>query len=158
MKQILFLLTLLSTTLFTSCSDDDETKVETSVWYYARTQHSGDNKITATFYFFKDGDYNPQTFKEGGFDINSPWTSGEIKTKSGEVVKSFFIGGELKSHKGMGYYNCNPGNYYIVAVISSEREGIIWKAKKISVKANKITMVTPIFKDTYTSGYIEWDE
>ena len=139
------------------CSNnDDELKVETSIWYIARNTMSGDNKITATFYFFKDGDYDPTTFQ---YQLNtqSLWESAEIITVSGEKVKSFFIDIVLKGDKGMGVYNCSPGNYY---VITSSGSGINmqWKAKRITVSENNTSNLEVIFKDENKTGYTEWDK
>lgn len=157
MKRILFLMVV--ALAFAGCNGGEELKIETSIWYYAKTQYSGNNKLTATFCFFKDGDYDPTTFEYKPFSSPSNvWEDATIKTTSGEIVKSFFIDIVLKSDSGTGTYNCSPGNYYVAVMINSNDEGIIWKAEHISVTKNKITMIDPTFKDTYTSGYVNWNE
>lgn len=138
------------------CSKDDELKADTSIWYIARDTSLGHNKITATFYFFKDGDYDPTTFQ---YQLNtqSLWESAEIITVSGEKVKSFFIDIVLKDDKGMGTYNCQPGNYYVV-ISTGSGISMQWKTTRVTVLENKISSFEVVFKDKYKTGYTGWDE
>ncbi len=154
MKKILFI--IVTVILFVGCSGGEELVVDTQMFFLARSNYSGNNTLTATFCVFKNGDYDPMTFKYS-FDIPSAWESAEIKTKSGETVKASYIDIVL-DHEGYGSYKCSPGDYYVVAMINSNNKGIIWKSKKISVTKNKATTIEPIFKNTYASGYFEWDE
>lgn len=154
MKKILFLIVILLG--FVSCSSNDDI-IDTEIWYIARNTNSGDNKITGTFCFFKDGDYDPTTFE---YKINSStsnaWEDASIKTKNGDVVKSFFIDIVLKGKIGYGTYKCEPGTYYVVALVKSKSSKDLWKAIKVNVEKNKVTMFEAVFKDMYESGYVEW--
>lgn len=156
MKKILFLIVIILG--FVSCSSNDDI-IDTEMWYIARNTYSGDNKITGTFCFFKDGDYDPTTFE---YKINSSpsnvWEDASIKTKNGENVKSFFIDIVLKDEKGYGTYKCKPGTYYVVVLVKSKSSNDIWKASKVNVEKNKVTIFDAVFKDMYTSGYIDWEE
>lgn len=154
MKKLLLLFLLAP--IFLSCSDD-EVGVDSSMWFLARKAISGENTITGTFCVFKAGDYDPASFKYS-FNPQTAWESAEIKTINGETVKSSYINIVLKGDSH-GIYKCNTGEYFVVCVIASNNhQGDIWKAKKIIVEKNKATIVEPIFKDTYTLGYIEWEE
>lgn len=152
----IILLFIVTTLTFWGCSNDDELKVDTSIWYIARDTSLGDNKLTATFYFFKDDNYDPTTFQ---YKINtqSLWESAELTTTSGKNVKSFFIDIVLKEDTGMGTYNCQPGNYYVVISIGSGIK-MQWKTTRVTVLENKISSFEVIFKDKYKTGYTEWDE
>ena len=152
----IILLFIVTTLTFWGCSNDDELKVDTSIWYIARDASLGNNKLTATFYFFKDGNYAPTTFL---FDRNlqSLREGAELTTTSGEKVKSLFIDFVLNDDKGMGTYNCQPGNYYVVVSIGSGIN-MQWKTRRVTVLENKISIFEVIFKDKYKTGYTEWDE
>lgn len=154
---IITLAMLFTLSLFTCCSKDDEFKPETSMWYVARNTQSGNNKITGTFCFFKDGDYIPASF-EYKDNATSVWENATIKTKNGETVKSFFIDIVMKNDPGYGTYECDPGIYYMVVLVSNNNVEKIWKAHKVHVEKNNIAIIDAIFKDMYTSGYVEWDE
>lgn len=155
MKKLLLVIPFLFTLLF-SCDKDDESKVDTQIWYLAETGRSGNDNLNCSFFFFKPGDYDPTTFKEVT-DISNIWTSGQIKTNSGETVKSFFIDIVLKKDNKYGTYTCDPGEYYIVAQVDGEK-GPIWMSKSVSVPKNKITILTLLFDDLFKTGYIEWKE
>lgn len=158
MKKILLPIIMLPIMLFTACSSDEHI-TDTEIWYIAREDKSGDNKITGTFCFFKDGDYDPTTFE---YKINSSpsnvWEDASIKTKSGETVRSFFIDIVLKSERGYGVYKCEPGTYYIVALVKNKSSNDIWKATKVNVEKNKVVVIDAVFKDMYISGYVGWEE
>lgn len=152
MRKIIFLITIL-VSIFGCSNNDDELKVETSIWYIARNTMLGDNKITATFYFFEDDDYDPTTFL---FNLNlqSLKDGAELTTTSGKKVKSFFIDIVLKDDRGMGKYNCSPGSYYVITSIGSGIN-MQWKAKRITVSKNNISNIEVIFKDENKTGYTE---
>lgn len=155
MKQLLSLV-LVFMFIFSGCSKDDELKVDTSIWYIARDTSLGHNKITAKFYFFKDNNYDPTTFQYK-LNMQSIWESAELTTISGEKVKSFFIDIVLKDDEGMGFYNCQPGNYYVVISIN-EGINMQWKTTRVKVLENKISSFEVIFKDKHKTGYTELDE
>ncbi|MEF8805317.1 MULTISPECIES: hypothetical protein [Bacteroides] len=158
MKNILFVLVMLPILLFTSCSKDDDLVVETEIWYIARNAYSGDNTITGTFCFFKDGDYDPTTFKYNFSSSSSNvWEDATIKNQKGETIKSFFIGITLRG-KGYGTYKCEPGTYYVVALVKNASSDELWKAQKIQVEKNKVTGIDAIFGNMSAEGYVEWDD
>lgn len=86
------------------------------------------------------------------------WKDASIKTKSGETVRSFFIDIVLKSERGYGVYKCEPGTYYIVALVKNKSSNDIWKATKVNVEKNKVVVIDAVFKDMYISGYVGWEE
>lgn len=153
----IIILAMLFALSFSSCSKDDEFKPETSIWYIAKNTQNGNNIITGTFCFFKNGDYDPASFKYKG-DVSSGWDGASIKTQNGETVKSFFVDVVTKDNPGYGTHECAPGTYYMVVLVSNKDVEKIWKTHKVYVEKNKITIIEAIFKDMYTSGYIEWDE
>ena len=120
--------------LFTSCSKDDDLVIETQVLYIAKNTYSGDNTITGTFFFFKDGDYDPTTFK-----CDSYREDATIKNQKGETIK------------------CDPGTYYVVALVKNRSFGQLWKAQKIQVEKNKITRIDAVFGNMSAEGYVEWN-
>lgn len=151
MKKTLFVLVMLPILLFTSCSKDDDLVIETQVLYIAKNTYSGDNTITGTFFFFKDGDYDPTTFK-----CDSYREDATIKNQKGETIKSFFKDIVLKG-EGYGTYKCDPGTYYVVALVKNRSFGQLWKAQKIQVEKNKITRIDAVFGDMSAEGYVEWN-
>ena len=158
MKKTLFVLVMLPILLLTSCSKDDDLIKETQVLYIAKNTYSGDNTITGTFCFFKDGDYDPTTFKyTPQSEFYSDWEDATIKNQKGENIKSFFIGISLKG-KGYGTYKCDPGTYYVVALVKNRSFGRLWKSQKIQVEKNKITRIDAIFGDMSAEGYVEWND
>ncbi len=160
MKKILFLMAILPMMLFVACSSDEDSVTNTEVWYIAKNTNSGSSTITGTFCFFKDGDYDPLTFEYKYYSSPSNiWEDASIKKRNGEVVRSFFTDTVLKDGKGYGIYKCDPGVYYVVAVVRSNKSnGTIWKAKRIVVEKNKTQVIDAIFKDMYVDGYTEWDD
>lgn len=159
MKKILFLIGMLPIMLFAACSSaNNESLIDTSILYIARNTNSGSNTITGTFCFFKDGDYDPKTFEYNFHYSSNVWENASIKTKSGEIVKSFFIDIVSKDNSNYATYKCEPGIYYMVVLVNSESSEKIWKAQKIKVEEGKITRIDAIFNNMYTSGYIEWDK
>lgn len=85
------MLAMLPILLFTSCSKDDDLVIETQVLYIAKNTYSGDNTITGTFCFFKDGDYDPTTFKyTPQSEFYSDWEDATIKKSKRRKHKIFF--------------------------------------------------------------------
>lgn len=154
MKKLLLILVPLW--LLLSCDKSEELKVDSQILYLAETGGSGNDNLNCSFYFFKTGDYDPTTFKEVT-DISNVWTSGQIRTKSGETVKSFFIDIVLKADNKYGIYNCAPGKYYVVAQVNGEK-GYLWMANNVTVSEYKATTINLLFDDLYKTGYVEWKE
>lgn len=156
MKKILVLMMFVS--LFIGCSNNEEESViESAIWYRAKTDNSWSNKLSATFCIFEDGEYDPETFKYSL--ILEPFKQeAEIKTKSGKIVKPKKIDFVSDSKEGMGIFNCNEGKYYVVTVVDSKKGGIIWMGKPVQVYEHKETIIEPVFKDLYTTGCIQWNE
>lgn len=158
MKKILFLMAMLPMMLFTACSsDDDENIIDTEIWYIARSSQNGNNTITGTFCFFKNGDYDLATF-DYKFQTSPVWESATMKTKSGETVKSFFIDIVKKEEGNYGTYKCEPGIYYMVVLVSNKSSENIWKVQKIKAEEGKVTRIDAIFKNMSASGYTKWDD
>ena len=152
MRKTLLVLVMLPILFLTSCSKDDDLIIEAQVWYIARNTNSGDNTITGSFFFFKDGDYDPTTFKCDSF-----WEDATIKNQKGETIKSFFKDIVLKG-EGYGTYKCAPGAYYVVVLVKNYSFGQLWKSQKIQVEKNKTTKIEAIFGSMSAEGYVEWND
>ena len=79
-----------------------------------------------------------------------------IKNQKGETIKSFFKDIVLKG-EGYGTYKCDPGTYYVVALVKNRSFGQLWKAQKIQVEKNKITRIDAVFGNMSAEGYVEWN-
>lgn len=148
------LLALLAVVLLAGCAESTAPEIETSIFFLARQKNG--QKINCTFYIFEQNTYDPTSF-DGTLNISEGWSSGKLKTTSGETVRSFFINIVSQNDAVYGSYQLSPGNYYIVASYSG-LSGTTWMAKPILVIKNKATVIEPVFENLYAVGYVEWNE
>lgn len=144
-------LLLILVVFLTACSSSDELTVETELWYCAKDNY--DNRITGDFYFFKDGEYDPKSFTyvKG---LLGGWDSGELTTKKGEKVKSFFLDVSFKTETGYSEKELEPGYYIVVALVKNYAYEDLWRVERVPITKNKFTIWEAIFNKT-EEGYVE---